>query len=70
MPTVPKAAMEALGGSNQGLLSDQPPSQKPDASSILMASSLMAGMGKLGRGGGESLRAPKKQKGTGKGLMR
>jgi hypothetical protein len=70
MPTVPKAALEALGGSNQGLLSDAPPGQKPDASSILMASSLMAGMGRLGRGSGESLRAPKKQKGTGKGLMK
>jgi hypothetical protein len=70
MPTVPKAALEALGGSNPGLLTDQPPGQRPDASSILMASSLMAGMGKLGRGSGESLRTPKKQKGTGKGMLK
>jgi hypothetical protein len=70
MPQVPKAALEALGGSNQGLLSDQPASQKPDASSILMASSLMASMGRLGRGSGESLRTPKKQKGTGKGMLK
>jgi hypothetical protein len=63
-------AAAMAGGTEQGLLSDQPPSQRPDASSILMASSLMAGMGKLGRGGGESLRAPKKQRGTGKGMLK
>lgn len=69
MPQVPKAALEALGGSNQGLLSDQPASQRPDASSVLMASSLMASMGKLGRGSGESLKAPKGQKGSRKGSL-
>lgn len=67
MPQVPKAVAEALGGSNPGLLSDQPSSQKPDASSILMASSLMAGMGRLGRSSGASLSAPKRQKGSKKG---
>jgi hypothetical protein len=70
MPQVPKAMAAELGGQGQGLLSDTPASQKPDASSILMASSLMAGMGKLGRGGGESLRTPKKQRGTGKGMLK
>lgn len=68
MPQVPKALMEAMSGKSQGLLSDQP--NKPDASSVLMASSLMAGMGKIGRGKGESLRGPKKQKGTGGGLLK
>jgi hypothetical protein len=70
MPQVPKAMLETMGGQGKGLLTDTPASQQPDASSILMASSLMAGMGKLGRGSGESLRSPKKQKGTGKGMLK
>lgn len=69
MPQVPKAMAAELGGNSQGLLSDQPASQRPDASSVLMASSLMASMGRLGRGSGESLRAPKGQKGSRKGSL-
>lgn len=70
MPQVPKALLEAMGeGPNQSLLSNQPASQRPDASSVLMASSMMANAGRIGRGSGESLRGPRAQKGTKKGSM-
>ena len=71
MPTVPKSLMAAaaMGGNTPGLLSDQPASQRPDASSVLMASSMMANSGRIGRGSGESLRGPKAQKGTKKGSL-
>jgi hypothetical protein len=73
MPTVPKLDPSQTQG-DPGLLSDQAPGTRPDASSVLMASSLMANMGRLGHGAGESLRAPKRQKGAkgaaGKGILR
>jgi len=71
MPTVPKALLEqvGLGEGNPSLLSNQPASQRPDASSVLMASSMMANAGKIGRGSGESLKAPKRQKGSKKGSL-
>lgn len=71
MPTVPKALMEAvgMGEGNPSLLSNQSASQRPDASSVLMASSMMASAGRIGRGAGASLAAPRRQKGTKKGSL-
>lgn len=70
MPTVPKALLEAMGESpNQSLLSNQPASQRPDASSVLMASSMMANAGRIGRSAGASISTPKRQKGTKKGSL-
>ena len=74
MPTVPRNLgydPQAEGGA--GLMS----ANRPDASSILMAASLMHGMGRLGQGaapagggGGATIRTPRKgrsPKGTGVG---
>lgn len=60
MPQVPKSVSDIARG-DPSLLTENP-STRPDASSVLMASSIMAGMGRLGRGSGEAFRAPRRQK--------
>ena len=74
MPTVPRnLGYDPQAEGSAGLMS----SARPDASSILMAASLMHGMGRLGQGaapigggGGATLRTPRagrSPKGTGAG---
>ena len=62
MPTVPKGMLDpSQVASPPGLLGDDP-STRPDASSILQAASVMQGLGRIGRGRGETLGQPRRAK--------
>jgi hypothetical protein len=60
MPTVPKMMDPAATNDPAGLMGDK--DTQPDATSIMMAASLMRSMGKISKGSGSSMMAPRRAK--------